>query len=80
MKLAVSNKTTLKKLDSYGVNVNDPLKEMQAMQVKAISNPHIAKQNDGTFKIVLHNIDFRSFPVNKAKNNSILAPIYLSEL
>ena len=53
MKLVVSNKTVLKKLESYGVNVDAPLREMQAMQVKAISNPDIAKQSDGTFKIVL---------------------------
>ena len=31
-------------MDSYGVNFDGPLKEMQAMQVKAISNPDIAKQ------------------------------------
>ena len=59
MKLVVSNKTALKKLDSYGVNFDGPLKEMQAMQAKAISNPDIAKQSDGTFKIVLDNIDLR---------------------
>ena len=59
MKIVVSNKTALKKLDSYGVNFDGPLKEMQAMQVKAISNPDIAKQSDGTFKIVLDNIDLR---------------------
>lgn len=59
MKLAVSNKTGLKKLVSHGVNFDGPLKEMQAMQVKAISNPDIAKQSDGTFKIVLDNIDPR---------------------
>lgn len=29
------------------------------MQAKAISNPDIAKQSDGTFKIVLDNIDLR---------------------
>ena len=61
MKLVVSNKTALKKLDSYEVNFDGPLKEMQAMQAKAISNPDIAKQSDGTrtFKIVLDNIDLR---------------------
>lgn len=59
MKLVVSNKTALKKLDSYGVNFDALLKEMQAMEVKAISNPDIAKQSDVTFKIVLDNIDLR---------------------
>lgn len=59
MKLVVSNKTALKKLDSYGVNFDALLKEMQAMEVKAISNPDIAKQSDATFKIVLDNIDLR---------------------
>ena len=53
MKLVVSNETALKKLDSYGVNFDGPLQEMQAMQVKAISNPDIAKQSDGKFKSVL---------------------------
>ena len=59
MKLVVSNKTALKKLDSYGVNFDGPLKEMQAMQAKAISNPDIAKHSDGTLEIVLDNIDLR---------------------
>ena len=40
-------------MDSYGVNSDGPLKEMQAMLVKAISNPDIAK-------IVLDNIDLKS--------------------
>ena len=50
----------IKKLDSYGVNFDGSLK-VQAMQVKAISNSGIAKQSDGTFKIVLDNVDLRSF-------------------
>ena len=71
MKLVVLNKTALKKLDSYGVNF-DGLLKVQAMQVKAISNAVIAKQSDGTLKTVLDNVDFKGFPVNKAKHNSIL--------
>ena len=39
-------------MDSYGVNSDGPLKEMQAMLVKAISNPDIAKT-------VLDNIDLK---------------------
>ena len=35
MKLVVPNETGLKKLDSYDVNFDGPLKEMQAMQAKA---------------------------------------------
>ena len=62
-------------MDSYGVNSDGPLKEMQAMLVKAISNPDIAK-------IVLDNIDLkiwrplplRSSPANKAKNTFIPRP------
>ena len=39
MKLVVSNKTALKKLDSYGVNFDGPLKEMQAMQISTLMQP-----------------------------------------
>lgn len=59
MKLTVSNKTSLKKLDSYGVNFDAALKEMQDMQAKVISNPDKLQQSDSTFKIVLDNIDLR---------------------
>lgn len=59
MKLTVSNKTSLKKLDSYGVNFDAALKEMQDMQAKVISNPDKPQQSDGTFKIVLDNVDLR---------------------
>ena len=47
MKLIVLNKTALKnwkKLDLYSVSFDGPLKEMQAMRVKATSDPGIAKQ------------------------------------
>ena len=53
-------------MDSYGVNFDGPPK-VQAMQVKAISSADIAKQSDGSFKIVLDNVDLESSPVNKAK-------------
>lgn len=59
MKLTVSNKTSLKKLDSYGVNFDGALKEIQDMQAKVISNPDKPQQSDGTFKIVLDNVDRR---------------------
>ena len=59
MKLTVSNKTSLKKLDSYGVNFDAALKEMQDMQAKVISNPDKLQQSDGTFKIVLDNVGLR---------------------
>ena len=59
MKLTVSNKTSLKKLDSYGVNFDAALKEMEDMQAKVISNPDKLQQSDGTFKIVLDNVDLR---------------------
>ena len=61
MKLAVSNKSSLKKLDSYGLKFDTQLKEMQEMQTKLIANPEESKveHSDGTFKIVLDNIDLR---------------------
>ena len=53
--------TSLKKLDSYGVKFDDKLKELQELQAKVISNPAEFKleHTDGTFKIVLDNIDLR---------------------
>ena len=53
--------TSLKKLDSYGLKFDDKLKELQELQAKVISNPEEFKleHTDGTFKIVLDNIDLR---------------------
>ena len=61
MKLSTSSMTSLKKLDSYGLKFDDKLKELQELQAKVISNPEGFKleHNDGTFKIVLDNIDLR---------------------
>jgi len=60
MKLSVSSKT-LKKLDSYGLKFVEKLKELQEVQARVISNPEEFKleHTDGTFKIVLDNIDLR---------------------
>ena len=61
MKLSVSSKISLKKLDSYGHKFDEKLKELQDLQAKVISNPEEFKleHTDGTFKIVLGNIDLR---------------------
>ena len=61
MKLSTSSKTSLKKLESYGLKFDDKLKELQELQAKVISNPEEfkLKHTDGTFKIVLDNIDLR---------------------
>ena len=61
MKLSVSSKTSLKKLDSYGLKFDEKLKELQEVQARVISNPEEFKleHTDGTFKIVLDNIDLR---------------------
>ena len=61
MKLSVSSKTSLKKLDSYGHKFDEKLKELQLLQAKVVSSPeefHL-EHTDGTFKIVLDNIDLR---------------------
>ena len=61
MKLSTSSKTSLKKLDSYGLKFDDKLNELQELQAKVIFNPEEFKleHTDGTFKIVLANIDLR---------------------
>ena len=61
MKLSVSSKTSLKKLDSYGLKFDEKRKELQDLQAKVIFNPEEFKpeHTDGTFKIVLDNIDLR---------------------
>lgn len=61
MKLSISNKSSLKRLDSYGLKFDEQLKEMQELQTKVASNPEEFKleHSDGTFKIVLDNLDLK---------------------
>ena len=61
MKLSTSSKTSLKKLESYGLKFDDKLKELQELQAKVISNPEEfeLEHTDGTFKIMLNNTDLR---------------------
>ena len=65
MKLSVSSKTSLKKLDSYGLKFDEKLKELQDLQAKVISNPEEFKleHNDGTFKLCLTTLISESQPV-----------------
>ena len=51
MKLSVSSKTSLKKLDSYGHKFDEKLKELQDLQAKVISNPE-------EFKLEHTDVDF----------------------
>lgn len=61
MKLSLSNKISLKRLDTYGLKFDAELKEMQAIQSKLMSDPKESKVegSDGTFKIILDNMDLR---------------------
>ena len=58
---STSSKTSLQKLESYGLKFDDKLKELQELQAKVISNPEEFKLEhiERTFKIMLDNIDLR---------------------
>ena len=57
IKFSTSNKTSLQKLDSYGLKFHKEIEEMKELQVSSRSNQ--APGNDGSFKVILDNIDLR---------------------
>lgn len=64
MKLSISSKTYLKKLDGYGMNFDEDLKDMKSSQQKRMTNLHqdpVGSGNENgncdSFKIILDNID-----------------------
>jgi len=60
MKLSTSNKTSLQKFDSYGIQFDKEIEEMKELQVSSrSSNDNQASGKDGSFKVILDNIDLR---------------------
>lgn len=65
MKLTLSTKSSLKRLDAYGTKFDEELKEMKKTHTETDSVPAEssgkiqAHGSDGSFKIVLDNIDLR---------------------
>lgn len=62
MKLSVGNTTSLKRMDDYGIKFDEEIKHMKEEHMVSVARPKdngSTPQPDGSFKVVLDNVDLR---------------------